>query len=393
MSLRTAAETITWVGQDAQAPAAEPGEPVVEAAGRWLLPGLIDLHVHLTFDPQQADLQKHNLTRPIAEQALLGARHARLLLEAGFTSARDLGAFGYANLALKHAIDAGWIAGPRLVTCGWFLTVPGGHFDHPLRPELELPFPHVVSGPDAVRRAVREQVKRGADWIKVLATGGVLTGSAPLDVCLWETEELQAAVGMARRLRRPVAAHCHGAEGMMAAAEAGVTTIEHGTMGDVAAAEAMARNGTVLVPTFCAGAAVVREARAGRLSPALAEHALAIEPRHGVAFRAALAAGVKIACGTDTGVPGTAFGRNAEELGHLVAHGLSPEQALLAATRDAAAVLGWSGRLGTLVPGRLADFLLLGADPLADVTSLAEPQHLHLVVKGGQLVADRRPDR
>ena len=197
---------------------------------------------------------------------------------------------------------------------------------------------------------------------------------------------------MARRLGKPVAAHCHGAAGIIAACEAGVSTIEHGTMGDEAAAAAMARHGAVLVPTFCAAAGVVREARAGRLPPAVAAQALAIEPRHAAAFGAAREAGVKIASGSDTGVPGTRFGENGQELSHLVSHGLTPEQALLAATRDAAAVLQWGDRLGTLETGRLADFLLVDGDPLADAAVLADPARIHLVIQGGRPAGDRRPE-
>jgi imidazolonepropionase-like amidohydrolase len=392
-AMRAHEDRLTWVGPDARAPRPAAGEPVIDAAGRWVLPGLIDLHVHLTADPQQPEMLRYILTTPIPEQTLLGALHARLMLEAGFTAARDVGGAGYGNVGLKRAIDAGWIPGPRLATAGWFLTVPGGHADMVLRPDVDVPAPHVISGPGEARRAVREQVKRGADWIKLLATGGVMTGGSALGTSLWEDDELRAAVGMARRLGRPVAAHCHGAAGIVAAAEAGVATVEHGTMGDGAAAEAMARHGVVLVPTFCAAAGVVRQAKAGALPPAIAAQALAIEPAHAGAFRAAVEAGVKIACGTDTGVPGTAFGENAQELAHLVVHGLTPEQALLAATRDAAAVLGWGDRLGTLQPDRLADFLLLDGDPLADVSCLADRARLQLVVKGGQVAADRRPER
>jgi len=279
-----------------------------------------------------------------------------------------------------------------MVACGHFLTVPGGHGDQTLRPDLKIPSDSVVSGPDEARRAVREQVKHGADWIKVLATGGVMTGGTALGAALWEEDELRAAVSMARRLGRPVAAHCHGAAGIIAACEAGVATIEHGTMGNAASAAAMAHHGAVLVPTFCAAAGVVREAEAGNLPPAIASQALHIGPLHRGAFQAALAAGVQIACGTDTGVPGTEFGENAKELGYMVDHGLTAEQALLAASRDAARILGWSAGTGTLELGKSADFLLVEGDPLADVTLLADLSHLHLVVKGGAIAADRRPD-
>ena len=392
-TLRTEGERIAWIGPAALAPRAASEEPEVDAAGRWLLPGLIDLHVHLTFDVDAGDIRTSFAAWPVAEQALMGAKHARQLLESGFTSARDCGAIGWANVALKRAIDAGWVPGPRLQTAGGPLTVLGGHFDPVFRPEVTVPAGGVVDGPDGARQAVRREVKRGADWIKLLVTGGVLTGNTPLSRSLWDEAELQAAVAAARRLGRKVAAHCHGAEGIVAAAEAGVSTIEHGTMGDEATAAAMARNGTVLVPTFTAAASVVRWARAGTLPEAVARQALSIERTHGEAFRAALDAGVRVAFGTDTGVPGTSFAENAGELSFLVQNGMSPEAALLAATRDAAAVLGQEDAVGRLAEGMLADCLLLAADPLEDAGALGRAAGVHLVVKGGAVAADRRPER
>ena len=383
VTLRIEGERIAWVGPSGSAPAAEADEVVIDAAGRWLMPGLIDLHVHLTVDPTQADFMRYIQTTPLPDQTLMGARNARLMLEAGFTTTRDLGATGYANVGLKRAIDAGWIVGPRLVTCGEFLTVPGGHGDMSFRPDLGIESPNAIRGIDDARRLVREQVKRGADWIKLLATGGVLTGGTALGASLWEDDELRAAVGMARRLGKPVAAHCHGADGIAAAAAAGVATIEHGTMADERAVEVMKRNGTVLVPTFSAAAGVVREAKAGRLPPAVAPQALAIEHSHARAFKLAREAGVKIASGSDTGVPGTTFGGNAAELAHLVSHGLTPQEALLAATRDAAEVLGWQDRIGTLEVGKLADLILVDGDPLAEIAVLQD--RVRLVAKSGAL--------
>ena len=391
-SLHLAAGQVAWTGPDDAAPTPADGEDVIDAQGRWAVPGLADLHVHITADTSQPDFLRHFITTSIPEQTLLGARNAQLMLEAGFTTTRDLGGAGFSNVALKRAIDRGWVPGPRLVTCGSYITVPGGHGDPTLRPDLQLPTDFVISGPDEARRAVREQVKHGADWIKLLATGGVMTGGTALGTALWEDDEIRAAVGMARRLGRPVAAHCHGAAGIISAAEAGVTTVEHGTMGDTSAAEAMLRNGVTLVPTFCAAAGVVREARAGRLAPAVAAQALQIGVKHRAAFRTAIEAGVPVASGSDTGVPGTEFGANAQELVHLVDHGLSPEQALLAATREAARVLGWSATAGTLEVGKYADLLLVDGDPLEDVSIFTQLERVHLVVKAGDIVADRRPD-
>ncbi len=381
-------ERVAWVGLAPQAPR---DPQTIDAAGRWVLPGLIDLHVHLTVDPRQPDFMRYVQTVPIPEQTLMGAYNARLMLDAGFTTTRDLGATGFSNVALKRAIDAGQIPGPRLVTCGEFLTVPGGHGDVAFRPDLRVENPNAIAGPDDARRQVREQAKRGADWIKILATGGVMTGGTALGTSLWEDDELRAAVSVARRLGKPVAAHCHGADGIIAASEAGVTTVEHGTMADERAVEVMRRNGTVLVPTFSAAAGVVREAKAGRLPPAVAPQALAIEHSHARAFGLAREAGVRIASGSDTGVPGTAFGENAGELAHLVAHGFTPQEALLAATRDAAIVLGWQERVGTLAAERLADLILVDGDPLSEISVLRH--RVQLVIKGGAIAADRRPER
>jgi imidazolonepropionase-like amidohydrolase len=386
----TEGENISWVGPDASAPQTE-GD-TIDAAGRWVIPGLIDLHVHITADPLQPDFVGYLYSTSLPEQTLMGAHNARLMLESGFTATRDMGGTGYANVALKRAIDAGRLPGPRMATVGEFVTVHGGHAHFTLRPDVQPHIPNAISGPDEARRMVREQVRRGADWIKVLATGGVMTGGTALGALLWDDDELLAAVGIARRLGKQVAAHCHGAAGMVACAEAGIATIEHGTMGDARAAEAMARHGTVLIPTFSAAAGVVREARAGRLSPAVASQALSIEPSHHNAFRAVVEAGAKVASGSDTGVPGTSFGENAGELVHLVSHGFSPNDALLAATRDAAGVLGWQDHLGTLATGKLADLLLVDGDPIADISILTQRERIHLVVKGAQIATDRRPE-
>jgi imidazolonepropionase-like amidohydrolase len=391
-AIQVEGDIVRWSGPDADAPTDATG-PIVDAGGRWVIPGLIDLHVHVTADATHPDFTRYIATTPAAEQALVGAQNARALLDAGFTTVRDMGGAGYANVAVKRAIDAGRLPGPRLLTAGWFLTVPGGHGDVQLNPEIQPAVPHVITGPDAARRAVREQVKRGADWIKLLVTGGVTTGGTALGASLWEEDEIRAAAGMARRLGKPLAAHCHGADGIVAAAEAGAATVEHGTMADGRAAEAMARHHTALVPTFCAAAGVIREAKAGRLPPTVAPQALAIEPRHAEAFRLARQAGVRIVSGSDTGVPGTVFGENAQELVHLVSHGLTPAEALLAATRDAANLLGWEGRAGTLRQGAWADLLLVEGDPLADVSVLTQRERIHLVVKNGQVAADRRPEK
>ena len=239
---------------------------------------------------------------------------------------------------------------------------------------------------------MRSRAHRGADWIKVLATAGVMTGGgAPMGACLWEDDELFAAVQASTRLGRKVAAHAHGADGIVAAAKAGVATIEHVTMADTRAIDAMAQHGTALIPTFSAAEAVFREAQAGRLSPSSAAFALTIGPRHRESFKMALDAGVTIGFGTDIGVPGTTFGDNAAEFGTMVAAGMTPADALRAATSGAAAILGWP-KAGTIASGFWADAILVDGDPLADVALLADRARIHAVIKGGVLEVDRRPE-
>ncbi|MFM7198941.1 MAG: amidohydrolase family protein [Chloroflexota bacterium] len=383
---------VTWVGPDGAPSAPLADAQVIDADGRWLLPGLIDLHVHLTFDPRDPDFLRVATQLPVAEAALRGAHHARLMLEAGFTGVRDLGAFGDANVAIKRALDNGWVRGPRLATCGVFITVRGGHADLALRREVAIDQGIAVSGVEGVREAVRSRAHRGADWIKVLATAGVMTGGgAPMGACLWEDDELVAAVQASTRLGRKVAAHAHGADGIVAAANAGVATIEHVTMADTRAIDAMAHHGTALIPTFSAAEAVYREAQAGRLSPSSAAFAMTIGPRHRESFKLALDAGVTIGFGTDIGVPGTTFGDNAAEFQTMVAAGMAPAAALRAATSGAATILGWP-KAGIVAPGYWGDAVLVDGDPLADVGILANRARVHAVIKGGVLEVDRRPE-
>ncbi len=383
---------VTWVGPDGAPSAPLADAQVIDADGRWLLPGLIDLHVHLTFDPRDPDFLRVATQLPVAEAAFRGAHHARLMLEAGFTGVRDLGAFGDANVAIKRALDNGWVRGPRLATCGVFITVRGGHADLALRREVAIDQGIAVSGVEGVREAVRSRAHRGADWIKVLATAGVMTGGgAPMGACLWEDDELVAAVQASTRLGRKVAAHAHGADGIVAAANAGVATIEHVTMADTRAIDAMTHHGTALIPTFSAAEAVYREAQAGRLSPSSAAFAMTIGPRHRESFKLALDAGVTIGFGTDIGVPGTTFGDNAAEFQTMVAAGMAPAAALRAATSGAATILGWP-KAGIVAPGYWGDAVLVDGDPFADVGILANRARVHAVIKGGVLEVDRRPE-
>lgn len=361
------------------------GATLIDLSRATVLPGLIDAHVHLAQRTLgDGDWQHANLTMMPAELALLGAAHARETLAAGFTTVRDVGSAHYGDIALRNAIDAGWVPGPRIVAAGVLFGITGGHCD-----ETDGLAPGVLGreaasedgaadGVDAVRRAVRTNVKYGADVIKICATGGVLSPTDSAGLQQYTEEEMRAIVETAKLLSRRVAAHAHGTAGIKAAVRAGVTSIEHGSILDSEAVALMVQHGTWLVPTLMAGEQVSKLARTGRLPPAIAAKALAIAPRMDASFRMALRGGVKIALGTDAGV--YPHGRNAHEFALMVREGMTPMQAIQAGTLSAATLLGREHDVGSIAPGKLADLVAVSGDPLQDITRL---EHVIFVMKGG----------
>lgn len=349
-----------------------------------LLPGFIDLHVHLIGREVEDAGAQTSATRDYPGfLAALGTEHARLTLMAGFTSARMVGAPGFQDVGLRAAIDAGYVPGPRLQVAGHSLGITGGHCDeNNFRPGLfdGTPETGIADGVDEVRRAVRYQVKYGADVIKTCATAGVLSGgSQGIGASQYSAEELEAMVNEARTLGRKVAAHAHGTEGIKRAVRAGVASIEHGSFLDEEGARLMAERGTYLVPTLMAGEAVERAAAAGALPPYVAEKARAAAAAMRNAIRIAKAAGTPIALGTDAGVG--RHGQNGHEFTLMVQWGgLTPMESIVAGTSSAAKVLGWEDRIGTLRAGLLADIVAVPGDPLRDVTALERPS---FVMKGG----------
>jgi imidazolonepropionase-like amidohydrolase len=356
--------------------AATRGAHVIELPNATLLPGLIDAHTHLTFDP---NFGYQELGVSIPKEALIGAKNARITLEAGFTTVRNVGASGYTDIALRDAINEGMVPGPRIDASGPPLSITGGHCDQNLLPyEWHAKSDGAADGVEGVQHKVREIIKYGADVIKVCATGGVLSKGDDPQASQYTLEELKAIVADAHRLGRKVAAHAHGAQGIAWAAEAGVDSIEHGSYIDDNGIRIMKEHGTYLVPTQYLADWMRENATRIGLPPMYAEKMKSVTAVARQNVTKAFRAGVKIAFGTDAAV--YPHGLNAHEFAVYVQMGMTPLQAIQTATVNAADLLGWSDRIGTVEPGKFADMVAVDGDPTKDVTLLEHPV---FVMKGG----------
>lgn len=351
----------------------------IDLPNATVLPGLIDAHTHLTMDPK---FGYERLATSSPREALIGARNARLTLLAGFTTARNVGARDFTDVALRDSINAGDVPGPRLLVSGPPLSITGGHCDNNMLPfEYHATSDGVADGIAAVQHKVRENIKYGSDLIKVCATGGVLSLGDNPQHSQFTLEEMKAIVADAHRLGRKVAAHAHGAEGIRWAAEAGVDSIEHGSYIDDAGIAVMKEHGTYLVPTLYLGDWMIDNAGLTRLPPPLLAKAQEVIPAARKNIAHAFSSGVKVAFGTDAAV--YPHGMNAHEFAVMVRLGLTPLQSIQAATVNAADLLGWSGKVGTLEPGAWADIVAVDGDPIKDVTTL---ERVKFVMKGGEVV-------
>src|SRR5580698_1365294 len=369
-------DKIASVGSDAQVPA---GAQVVDLPNATVLPGLIDAHTHITMT---TNFGYSRLGISVPREALTGAKNARITLEAGFTTVRNVGASGYSGVALRDAINAGDVPGPRMLGSGAPLSMTGGDADNKLLPfEYHATSDGVADGVDGVRHMVRQNVKYGADLIKFMASGGVLSKGDNPQASQYTLEEMKAIVDEAHRLGRKVAAHAHGAQAILWASEAGVDSIEHGSYIDDADIAEMKKNGTYLVPTLYLGDWFMENADRNHVPDFLLLKAKAVMPAARKNIAHAFASGVKVAFGTDAAV--YPHGLNAHEFAVMVKLGLTPLQAIQAATINAADLMGWPGKVGSLDPGAWGDIVAVDGDPLKDVTTL---EHVKFVMKGGEVV-------
>ena len=361
----------------------------IDASGLTILPGLIDCHVHLTSLGEGLDFARE-LTTPPTMELMRAVRAARKTLEAGFTAVRDAAG---SPAGIRMAIDAGYFAGPRMFVTVSALSQTGGHTDSHFMcgADLDIPLPDrpymVVDGVEAMRLRVREVIRAGADWIKLCTSGGVLSpGDQPHHSAL-TLEEIRAAVDEAATQGRKVMAHAQANAGIKNALKGGVATIEHGIWLDGDAIEMMLDGGNALIPTLVAPQWVIRHAEAGKMPAYAATKARDVVKDHTASIRMAVEAGVKIAFGTDTGVG--PHGTNGEEFLLMRELGMAPIDCIRSATTVAAQTIGMEG-VGTLKPGSWGDIIGVPGDPLADLTLLSNPDKVHLVVKGGDVVKSMR---
>lgn len=370
-------ERITAVGPNVAVPA---GAEVVDLKNMTILPGLIDSHTHLTFSPGIGGVT--GITISVPRQTLIGARNARTTLLAGFTTVRNVGAHGYSDIALRDAINAGDVPGPRIVASGPALGITGGHCDDNYLPwEFHHRADGVADGVENVMGKTREVIKYGANVIKFCSTGGVLSLGDDPKAAEFTLEEMKTIVAEAHRLGRKVAAHAHGGEGLKQAVMAGVDSIEHGTYIDDEGIRLMKEKGTYLVPTIYLTDWFLENYEKLGLPAQIIAKAKEVMPAMKKNLTHAIQQGVPVAFGTDAAV--YPHGLNAREFAVLVRMGMTPLQAIQTATVNASKLLGMEDRIGAIEAGKLADLIAVEGDPTRDVTEL---ERIKFIMKGGSIV-------
>lgn len=358
---------------------------LIDLSDFTVLPGLIDCHTHVVSQPE--DYYADRFRKSPIDLAVSAHVYARRTVEAGFTTIRNLGAAEYIDLALRRAIDSGKVVGPRMLCAAITLSSTGGHGDlNGFSPYLKFDkISGIADGVEGVRKRVRENIKYGADWIKIAASAGVLSEEESVGAPQYSFEEMKAVVEEAKMWGRKVAAHAHGTEAIKIAIRAGVASIEHGSFLDDEAIAMMKERGTWLVADIYNDDYILAEFGRMGYPPKIIEKERMVGRLQRENFQKAVRAGVKVAYGTDAGV--YPHGWNGKQFRHMVQWGLTPMQAIQSATTDAADLIGWKDKVGRLAPGYFADFVAVKGDPLADVTLL---ENVALVVKGGAVVKDAR---
>lgn len=356
-----------------------PGFAVEDLAGQTLLPGFIDCHVHLRSDGDpNPRAQVHSDTDAMA--TLRSARNARRTVEAGITTVRDCGSTNFIDLSVRRAIEQGLMVGPRMAVSGMIICMTGGH---------GWDVGYEADGPDGVRKAAREMLRAGVDNVKMIATGGILTEGTEIGAPQYTVEEMRAGVEEAHKAGRIAAAHAHGASGIKNAVLAGVDSVEHGYFLDEEGIELMLGRGTWLVATSAAVRNVAaRSVKDGLLESVHRKASEAVE-HHIENFKKAYAAGVKLAMGTDSGVPFTRHGNNLDELAHLVDMGLPPMEAIQVSTLESARLLKMDDRIGSIEEGKLADLVVVDGDPLGDIGVLRDKSRVTRVIQDGDEIIRR----
>jgi imidazolonepropionase-like amidohydrolase len=353
---------------------------LVDLERRTLMPGLIDCHVHLTFSGEAQEVERA-ATIPVPDLAWTAATNARETLAGGVTTVRDVGARASVAIRLREAIAGGHVPGPRMRAAGAIICMTGGHGWFIGRE---------ADGPDDVRRAVREQLKAGADCVKFTATGGGMTPGVDPRASSFTDVELAAGVDEAHKAFRRAIAHAQGNAGIKTAVRAGIDSVEHGVYLDDEVIEEMRQRGTFLVATLVAPAMIARHGTSAGIPEYVVTKAAGVLEAHQESFRKAVRAGVRIAMGTDAGTPFNRHGANAQELALMVEGGLSPADAIVAATRSAAELLDLVEVTGTVEPGKAADLLIVDGDPLADIRILGDRDRLAGIVKDGRWIRRAR---